>query len=102
MGEASLTVKAKGQDSARSTHIHAIRFEACGITVGVSGHNLCRCRRLLEFMRVGIIAERFDIGELFLALEVLIERLEGQGAFRCASPRVYPLSSPISQNTLIL
>jgi hypothetical protein len=32
-------------------------------------------------MGIGIIAERFDFGELFLALEVLVERLERQGGF---------------------
>ena len=32
-------------------------------------------------MRVGIVAKRFNFGELFLALEVLVERLERQGGF---------------------
>jgi hypothetical protein len=53
-------------------------------------------------MRVGIIAERLDIGELFLALEVLVERLEGQGAFRCAALGVYRWVSWSVKKTLVL
>lgn len=32
-------------------------------------------------MRVGVVAKSFHFGELFLALEVLVERLERQGGF---------------------
>ena len=47
----------------------------------MSGHDLSRRRGLLELMRIGIFAKRFNFGELFLALEVLVERLERQGGF---------------------
>jgi hypothetical protein len=47
----------------------------------VSGNDLRRRGSLLEFMRVGVVAKRFDFGELFLALEVLVERFEGQRGF---------------------
>ena len=40
-------------------------------------------------MRVGIIAERFDFGEFFLALEVLVERFEGQRGFPFVLPLQY-------------
>src|SRR5580700_8141271 len=81
MGEAGLAVKTKGQNAAGCADVDAMSFEDSGITAPVGGLNLSRGRGLLEFVRVGIIAERFDFGELFLALKVLIERLEGQGGF---------------------
>jgi hypothetical protein len=81
MREAGFAVKPQGQNATGSAHIYAISFEACGAAPGVGRYDLSRCRALLEFMRVGIIAERFDFGELFLALEVLVERLERQGGF---------------------
>lgn len=69
------------QNAAGRTHIDAISFEACGAAPGVGRYDLSRCRRLVELMGIGIIAERFEFGELFLALEVLVERLERQGGF---------------------
>src|SRR5690242_21663820 len=95
-------MKPQGQNAAGSANIHAIRLEARGVILAVSGHDLGWRIRLLEFMRIGIVAESFDIGELFLALEVLIERLEGQGAFRCASPGVYRWVSRSVKKTLVL
>ncbi len=79
MRKAGFAMKTKGQNAAGCTDLHARTFQGRGIALGVSGHDLSGGRGLLKLMRVGIIAERFDIGELFLALKVLIERLEGQG-----------------------
>ena len=91
MCESGLAMKPQRQNAAGSAYSNSIRIEARGIALGVSGHDLGGRRRLLEFMGIGIVAESFDIGELFLALEVLIERLEGQGAFRCASSGSIPM-----------
>src|SRR5438445_4351381 len=79
MRGAGFAVKPQGHNAAGSAHIYALSFEACGVAPGVGSYDLSRCRALLEFMRAGIVAYRFDFGELFLALEVLVERLEGQG-----------------------
>src|SRR5579872_4528314 len=81
MGEARLAVKTKRQNAAGGADVDALGLEGRGIAASVDGLKLSRGRGLLELVRVGIIAERFDFGELFLALNVLIERLEGQGGF---------------------
>lgn len=55
----------------------------------MSGNDPRRRGSLLEFMRVGVVAKRFDFGELFLALEVLVERFEGQRGFPFVLPLQY-------------
>jgi hypothetical protein len=94
MGEARLAVKTKRQNAAGGADVDALSLEGRGITAPVGGLKLSRGRGLLELVRVGIIAERFDFGELFLALKVLIERLEGQGGFPSCALEVYRCVSP--------
>ena len=67
--------------------VDALGLERRGIPLAVAGHNLRRRRGLLEPVRIGIFAERFDFGELFLALEILIERLERQAVVLPAETR---------------
>ena len=74
-----LAVKAQRQNAPGGADVDALGLERRGVPLAVAGHNLGGRRGLLELVRIGIVAERFDFGELFLALEILIERLEGQG-----------------------
>jgi hypothetical protein len=54
-------------------------------------------------MRVRLLAEDLDVGEIFLALEVLVERLEGQGGCPSQlSPAVYRWVSRSVKKTLVL
>ena len=80
--EARLAVQTKRQNAAGGAHVDALGLEGGGVAARRRRPRISsRGRGLLEPVRIGIIAERFDFGELFLALEILIERLEGQGGF---------------------
>jgi hypothetical protein len=81
MRETRFAVKAQRENAARSAHIYALAFQCCGIARAMSGNDLRGRRSLIEFTRVGVVAKRFDFGEFFLALEVLVERFERQRGF---------------------
>jgi hypothetical protein len=68
MREAGFAVEPEGQDATGRAHIYTLAFEVGRIALGVSGYDLSRRRRLLELMRVGVLAKRLDFGEFFLAL----------------------------------
>jgi hypothetical protein len=91
MREASFPMKPQSQNAARRANFYGKSLKACGIILGVLGHDLSRRRGLLELMWVRIIAKRFDFGELFPALEVLVERLERQGGFPLCYSRSIPM-----------
>jgi hypothetical protein len=84
-------MKAQRENAARRPHIYALAFQCCGVALAMSGNYLRGRRSLLEFTRVGVVAKRFDFGEFFLALEVLVERFERQRGF----PFVFLCSIPM-------
>ena len=81
VGKAGFPVEPQGQNATRRAYIYALAFQGRRIALGVSGHDLRGRGGLFEFMRVGIVAKSLHFGELFRALEVLVERLERQGDF---------------------
>src|SRR5579859_1365906 len=89
MREPCLAVKAKRENAARRAHIYALAFQCCGIALDMSGNDLRGRRSLVEFTRVGVVAKRFDFGEFFLALKVLVERFERQRGFSVCVPVQY-------------
>ena len=78
MREARFAVQPQGHNPPRHAHGGVLRFERGGVPVPVARHNPGYRGRLLKAVRIRILAERFHFGELFLALEILIERLKLQ------------------------
>src|ERR1700724_3812713 len=102
MREPCLAMKAQRENAARRAHIYALAFQCCGVALAVSGNDLRGRRSLLKFTRVGVVAKRFDFGEFFLALEVLVERFERQRGFPFCSSAVYRCVSRSVKKTLAL
>jgi hypothetical protein len=81
VGETRFAVQPQSQNTSRCSYSNAVAFKGCRIALSIGGNDVGRGRGLVEVMRIVIFAARFDLGELFLALEILIERFEGQGGF---------------------
>src|SRR6185437_4030348 len=73
-----LPVQPECKDPACGPDDASVRFQAGCIGLGISGCDLGRCGSLAEAAGIRLLAERFDFGKLLLALQILIEWLEGQ------------------------
>jgi hypothetical protein len=78
VGETGFAVQPEGQDASGNSYDGALGRKRGGIPAAVLRDDVGYRCRLIETVRIRILAERFNFGELFLALEILVERLERQ------------------------
>src|SRR5436305_2023944 len=78
MCERRFAMQPDGHHPPRDAHVDALCFERSRVPRTVRIHDFCGRSSVVKAVRISFFAQRGNFGELFLALEILIERLELQ------------------------